>query len=261
MMIGYLENKDSWGMYETKATYARAYLELCVESRYNNKTASATDAGIYYPSYTNTSTSIGYFDYNRQGIKEAKSTIINMVKDTWWDGNETTTCDNTWSTYCSCSPPVIKTPAERLREMIQSRQAPLVVGSRKSMAPTVDVKEMRARETLRRVLGEDKYKQFLRNGFVAVRAKSGLLYQIFPAHGVTAVWKDGQMVDRLCVVLRGRFPPTDSLIMRYLLILNDEKEFRSFAIKHSVRQPKPKPNTLQLPNRSLPELFRELKVA
>jgi hypothetical protein len=260
MMIGYLENKDSWGMYETKATYAKTYLELCVESRYNNKTASATEGGIYYPSINNpTATSIGYLDCNER-VKEAKVNIIKMTKGTWWDGYETTTGDtwDAWSTY-SPSPPVIKTPAERLREMIQSRQAPLVIGSRRSMAPTVDVKEMRARETLRRVLGHDKYRQFLRNGFVAVKAKSGLVYQIFPAHGVTAVWKDGQMVDRLCVVLRGRFPATDSLIMRYLLILNDEKEFRSFAIKHSVRQPKPK--TLQLPNRSLPELFRELKVA
>ena len=122
------------------------------------------------------------------------------------------------------------------------------------------IKEMRARETLRRVLGDDKYQQFLRNGFVAIKAKSGLVYQIFPAHGITAVWKDGQMVDRLCVVLRGKFPPTDSLIMRYLLILNDEKEFRGFAIKQSVYQ-KPKPKALQLPDRSLPELFREMKVA
>lgn len=249
---------DSWGMYETKVAYARTYLELCVESQYNrysNKTA--TDAGIYYPSYTNASTSIGYFDYNGNGIKKAKTNII-IVKDTWWDGYDTnSTYGDTWAAW---STPIVKTPAERLREMIQSRQAPLIVTSRRSMRPTEDIKEIRARETLRRVLGEDKYRQFLRNGFVAVKAKSGLVYQIFPAHGVTAVWKNGQMVDRLCVVLRGNFPPTDSLIMRYLLILNDEKEFRSFAIKHGVYH-KPKPNTLQLPNRSLPELFRELKVA
>lgn len=151
-------------------------------------------------------------------------------------------------------------PQDRLREIIQSRQSPLVIVRRTSMKSTEDIKEQRARETLRRVLGEDKFRAFLKNGFVTVRARSGLAYQIFPGHGITAVYRDGQMVERLCVVLRGQFPPTDSLIMRYLLILNDERDFRKHAISHSV-SPMMKPRVAEPEQEPLTEVFRRLKVA
>ena len=129
---------------------------------------------------------------------------------------------------------ITRNPKDQLRRILQKRQAPLAITSRKSMGSTEDVKEIRARETLRRVLGEDKFRRFLKHGFVSVQAKSGLIYQIFPGHGITAVYRDGEMIERLCVVLRGSFPPTDSLIMRYLLILNDERDFRKHAIEHTV---------------------------
>jgi hypothetical protein len=109
------------------------------------------------------------------------------------------------------------------------------------LGQTTDIRETRARETLKRVLGDDKFKRFLKHGFVSVRAKSGLVYQIFPAHGITNVYRDGEHIERLCVVLRGSFPPTDSLIMRYLLILNDERDFRKHAIEHKVYPQKLQP--------------------
>ena len=86
---------------------------------------------------------------------------------------------------------------------------------------------------------------------------SGLSYQIFPAHGITNVYCDGLQVERLCVVLRGDFPPTDSLIMRYLVILNDENRFRGYAIKHNVFQKQPQVITGD--QRSLSEIFKGLK--
>jgi hypothetical protein len=90
-----------------------------------------------------------------------------------------------------------------------------------------------------------------------------LTYQIFPGHGITAVYDRGIMVERLCVVLAGKFPPTDSIIMRYLLILNDENEFRKLAIPHGVtqaRRHKVTPRSIQA-ERSLVEIYRELKAA
>lgn len=149
-------------------------------------------------------------------------------------------------------------PKDRLRDIIRNRQAPYAITSRKHLQPPRDVREVRARETLRRVLGEQKFRSFLKNGFVSVKAKSGLVYQIFPGHDMTKVYKNGQYTEKLCVVLRGQFPPTDSLIMRYLLILNDERDFRKHAISHSVYQPsEPKP----VDQRPLTEIFKELKVA
>lgn len=152
--------------------------------------------------------------------------------------------------------PVVK-PQDRLREIIQSRHAPLIVASRKPLATPGDIREVRARETLCRLLGEDKFQRFIKDGFVSVRAKSGLIYQIFPGHGITNVYQNGDHIERLCVVLKGDFPPTDSLIMRYLIILNDENRFRGYAIKHQVIQKRSQ--AIVDDTRSLNEIFKELK--
>lgn len=200
-----------------------------------------------------------------------------------WERNglvETTLCSNSWgSTESICTyeynygddgfvecanwndwltltgqPKTIK---EKLTDIIKNRCAPNIITSRKSLTKTEDIREQRARETLKRVIGENKFTNFIKNGFVTIKAKSGLVYQIFPGHGVTAVYNKGQMIERLCVVLQGNFPPTDSLIMRFLLILNNEDQFRSFAIKHGVYNSNIKANITE--NKSLVELFRELK--
>jgi hypothetical protein len=159
--------------------------------------------------------------------------------------------------------PPKKTPEQKLKEIMSSRQAPAVhtrerwrLHRSKQQCP--DEREARARQTLRRVIGEEKYRSFLINGFVTVRnPKSGLSFQIFPGHGITCVFDKGKMVDRLCVVLNGDFPPTDSIIMRYLMILNNEEQFRSIAVKWDVQKREKKIITAD--DRSLTEIFEELK--
>lgn len=160
-----------------------------------------------------------------------------------------------WEDGKVCAPS--KTPAERLRDIIQSRHAPAILVSRKPLLTPDDIREVRARETLCRVLGEDKFQRFLKDGFVTVRGKSGLVYQIFPGHGITNVYREGEQVERLCVVLRGDFPPTDSLIMRYLIILNDEARFRGYAVKHTVITKSNK--VAASDDRNLVEIFKGLK--
>lgn len=151
--------------------------------------------------------------------------------------------------------------ADRFGDIIRRRQGPTIIVARNNpLTLPIDIREERARETLRRVIGNDKFRNFLKNGFVSVRARSGLNYQIFPGHGFTSVFDKGKMVERLCVVLQGGFPPTDSLIMRYLLILNNEKQFRDLANKHSVINQLPK-NSVPLIEKSLVEIFKELKAA
>lgn len=169
-----------------------------------------------------------------------------------------------FGTSCSAGPWIInhvtKSPQEKLREMIRDRQAPLVIQRRTSIESAQDIREKRARETLLRVLGHDKFRRFLKHGFVSVMAKSGLVYQIFPGSGITNVFKDGSKVERLCVVLKGNFPPTDSLIMRYLLILNDEQDFRGYAIKHAIVKASEITNVIKT-SESLNEAWNRLKVA
>ena len=138
--------------------------------------------------------------------------------------------------YCVTLPPIPwkqPSPEDQLRAIIRVRGAPLDPRRNPYSRPlpvrsTDDIREERARATLRRVLGEKRFEGFLRTGYVTVRAKSGKCYQLFPANTQTCVYDKGQLVERLCVVLQGRFPPTDSLIMRrYLMILNSEREFRA----------------------------------
>lgn len=149
---------------------------------------------------------------------------------------------------------VVVPPKDRLREIIRKRQSPIIINSRKHIQHTQDLREIRARETLKLVIGDEKYRNFLRNGFVSAKAKSGKIYQMFPGHDMTTVYLDGKKIEKLCVVFKGNFPPTDSLIMRYLLILNDEEDFRKHAIRHTVY-----PASIQevdVDNRSLPEIYR-----
>jgi len=152
-----------------------------------------------------------------------------------------------------------KTLEQRIKELLRQRIAPPIYTHAKPLGFTKDLREIRARETLHRVLGDDRYKSFLKKGFISVIAKSGLIYQIFPGHDFTKVYNRGIMVDRYCVVLQGGFPPTDSLIMRYLMILNNEEQFKSYAIKHGAVQPHE--IEMQNDNRSLYEIFKEYKKA
>ena len=73
-----------------------------------------------------------------------------------------------------------RSPGDRLRDIMQSRQAPmLIVPRRQKILTKADVREERARETLRRILGQDRFRRFLRDGFISLKAESGKFYQLF----------------------------------------------------------------------------------
>jgi hypothetical protein len=257
------------------------YDSLTIECDLYDTTSLSSGGYTSYCKGTSSATATNWYDLDHNNYKK------NAIKTIWKDNCATNDNYSTWlecDTYGSTAATTVKvkrlitdacenwyyrwgageyktvrkSPEQKLREILQRRQSPLVITSRKSMPEPSDIREIRARETLKRVLGDDKFKSFLKKGFISVRAKSGLVYQIFPAHGITAVYRDGEMTERLCVVLKGDFPPTDSIIMRYLLILNDERDFRKHAIKHQIIQKKAAP---AVDDRSLPEIWKGLKVA
>lgn len=166
-------------------------------------------------------------------------------------GNATSTTYQTFR-FAPVPPPP---PGTRLRQILQARSGPLVF-TRKPLSSPTQEREMRARETLRKVIGEENYRRYIKHGFFTVRAKSGLIYQLFP--GNTYCWKDGKRVEHLCVVLRGDFPATDTLIVRYLMILNNEEGFRALAIKSSPCQQR---QQAAVDMRPLMEIYKELKAA
>lgn len=149
-------------------------------------------------------------------------------------------------------------PIDRMREIIRSRKAPAIIVRPGLVAHPVDQREVRARETLRMLIGEDEYRMFLKRGFVSLRAKSGLVYQIFPGDKHTPVWKNGQIVEELCAVLTGGFTPTDSIIMRYLLITNDEADFRKRCNTWSAKTPQ-HTREADVDTRPLPLILSDLK--
>lgn len=150
----------------------------------------------------------------------------------------TSTCTATtayWTDALKRSAPPLPSVSESLKKILEARQAPFIIVRRsRPLSIAADIREARARQTMRRVLGDEGYQRFLCRGFVSVRAKSGRVYQIFPGHEFTRVYENGRMIERLCVVFKGSqdFPATDSLIMRYLLVLNDEDRFWALANKH-----------------------------
>lgn len=148
-------------------------------------------------------------------------------------------------------------PTARMRELIRARQAPLIVTPRCRVAHPEDIREFRARETLRRMIGEKAFQDYLKKGFTSVRAKSGRVYQIFPGHKMTTVWENGLAIQKLCVVLTSGFAPTDSVIMRYILVLTDEADFWARSNKSAAYPDKPIQTTIDF--RPLPEIFAELK--
>ena len=149
--------------------------------------------------------------------------------------------------------------SDRFRQIIQSRQCPLFISSRTPVRAASEERELRARQTLRRVLGDDGFKRFLRNGFVSVRSNSGKVYQIYPGHGMTIVYNHGTPIEKLCVVLRGDFTPTDSLLTRYIMILHDENHFRSYA--NVFAAPIKTSRQSIIDTRPLPQILQALKTA
>lgn len=160
-----------------------------------------------------------------------------------------------------------KTASERLKEIIRTRMTPgiivhgreeILTPVRKSLQLPNDERERRARETLCRVIGQQRFRDFLQKGFVSAKnSLSGMIYQIFPGHGITCVYQGGKMIERLCVVLPHGYAPTDSVIVRYLLALNNEQKLWDMGIKHGPIKKTAK--TRKLDVRPLVEIMQELK--
>lgn len=153
-------------------------------------------------------------------------------------------------------------PVERMKEILRSRVAPNIIVKSKELRPTTDIREIRARQTLRRLIGEQAFQKFAVRGFITFKGDSGRTYQIFPGHQKVAVWEKGKQIEQLCVILTGDFPPTDSVIMRLLLIQESEERFKklanvftpSYAPARARAEEVEKPKVL-----TLPEIFASLK--
>ena len=234
----------------TGGVITKQYMRCLVQTLENGICREWEEMGGYYGDTTSTSGCQYWSDgpiYRRVETTQADGSVLTTDWVPW--------VGNGWA-------PDPRTVGEKMRDIIQSRQAPmLILSSRKPVHTVAQEREIRARETLRRILGEDKFRRFLRNGFVTVNGKSGKTYQIYPGHGMTVVWDKGQPVEKLCVVLLGDFTPTDSLITRYIMILHDEQRFRGHANIHSAPTKSVRAAAVDKPQKSLSEILQTMKAA
>lgn len=215
-----------WGSGTTSAVADKLYMRTICEEYTTAASDTATNAWISYG--------------------DSDSWKVNNCKVYTWPTADCTTLGNHgWreiQTYGTGTVKYYKTrfvpldPKERLRQIIRERSGPgiIVIESkrRRPLGWSIDVREKRARATLARMIGRDRYRRFLKDGFVTARNRtSGKVYQIFTGSELTKVYENGRCIASLCVVLKGGFPATDSLIVRYLMVLNDEKRFWEIAYK------------------------------
>lgn len=147
-------------------------------------------------------------------------------------------------------------PAPNIGQIIKHRMAPVFM-KRHGIGQAENEAELAARETLKKIIGDAKFRRFLKHGHISVKAKSGLVYQLFSGSRHAQVYENGKCIESVCVVLDGDFPPTDSLIMRYLLILNDEQDFRKIAniSRHTLSTT----CNFAADNRLLVDIYQEIK--
>ena len=202
----------------TTSSYIKC-LEYTAYEDENDITTSGTEILRPYKWSTNSAKNCYYNTYNwTENTNSVTNSVTNCSYEhhvKYWQG-------------LTKEHPVINA-VERLREMIQKRIAPAAIIHRSVLSRTTDVREIRARQTLRRLIGDIAFQKYACRGFITFKGESDRTYQIFPGHGKVVVWQKGKRVEQLCVVLTGDFPPTDSVIMRLLLIQESEERFKKFA--------------------------------
>jgi len=220
---------------------------------------------VYYPgiaTYTTTGTTGSWCNYQAyiNDIGTTGTTTI-PISIRYEQVNDQIIYTYTNAYYSSYN--IIWPPSKTISEIMRSRYAPNVIRNRKSLDKPLDIREIRARETLKRVVGEQKYINYVKNGFVtAQNRKSGLIFQIFPGHSLIKVYKKNVFLETLCVQLVGDYPPTDSVIVRYLLAINNEDLLRVNSIRREVSSRMMSINTVVQPEReNLVEIYKKLKVA
>jgi hypothetical protein len=117
----------------------------------------------------------------------------------------------------------------KIRSVIKSNLCIINKAGRSSpISFNVTGPERTALETLREMLPEEQFRQYLRYGFIIVRGSSGRQYQIFRDNRHTMVYKEGKIVEEICIRIKdNNIPPTDNVVAFKSIIEASEDIFRS----------------------------------
>jgi hypothetical protein len=84
--------------------------------------------------------------------------------------------------------------------------------------------EQKALDTLREMISESDYRKYIKHGFLMVRGSDRDMYQVFRTQSHTKVWRDGKVIEEICVRIKNsNVPPTDNVIaFKTLIEINSE---------------------------------------
>ena len=102
----------------------------------------------------------------------------------------------------------------------------ICVKSRAQDIAPIASNEQVAMDSLREVISETEFRRYLKYGFVLVKGKSGDTYQVLKNKSHTKIWRNGQVIEEVCVRLKGSVPATDNVIAFKTMIETDEALFK-----------------------------------
>lgn len=129
-------------------------------------------------------------------------------------------------------------PSERYLKQQKIKNNLLIkVKSRGTAHKHIPENEQIAMDTLREYITETEFRKYLRFGFICIDGQEGRTYQIFKNHSHTKVWKDGKVIEEVCVYLKNKkIPPTDTVIAFRTMIKTSEEDFRKLGNVYNMRR-------------------------
>lgn len=100
------------------------------------------------------------------------------------------------------------------------------IKSRVEQALTVHKNENKAIDTLHEIISESEFRKYLKYGFILVKGRSGDVYQVFRNRSHTKIWRNGKVIEEVCVRIKDCVPQTDNVIAFKTMIETDEEEFK-----------------------------------
>lgn len=108
--------------------------------------------------------------------------------------------------------------------------AAIHIKSRTNALRNISEPEWVALDTLRESITEKEFRKYLRDGFLLVKGKSGMVYQIFRNHSHVKVWEHGKTVEEICVYFKNsNIPKTDKVLAFKIMIETDESAFKKLG--------------------------------
>jgi hypothetical protein len=84
--------------------------------------------------------------------------------------------------------------------------------------------------SLRERITESEFRKYLKYGFIVVRGKDNKMYQIFRNKSHIKVYKNGKLVEEICVRIKDpKIPKTDNVIAFKTILETSEDQLRTMA--------------------------------